>query len=97
MALGLCGNFPGCPEILAETGYSRSCLIDSVIHSDGWRGYQGLIDVGYAKYFRVHQGENELARGNSYSNGIEFFWAYAKLRLAKLIGILAKTFPLQLK
>jgi len=22
--------------------------IDSVIHSDGWRGYQGLVDVGYA-------------------------------------------------
>jgi transposase len=71
--------------------------IESVIHSDGWRGYQGLVDVGYAKHFRVHHGENEFARGNSHINGIESFWAYAKLRLAKLKGIPAKTFPLHLK
>ncbi len=25
---------------------------DAVIHSDGWRGYDGLVDVGYAKHFR---------------------------------------------
>jgi len=71
--------------------------VDSVIHSDGWRGYQGLVDVGYAKHFRVHHGETEFARGNSHINGIESFWAYAKLRLAKLKGIPAKTFPLHLK
>ena len=22
----------------------------AVIHSDGWRGYDGLLDVGYAKH-----------------------------------------------
>jgi len=48
-------------------------------------------------HFRVHHGENEFARGNSHINGIESFWAYAKLRLAKLKGIPAKTFPLHLK
>ena len=26
---------------------------EAVIHSDGWRGYDGLVDVGYAKHFRV--------------------------------------------
>ena len=25
--------------------------IDSVIHSDGWRGYNGLVDFGYKKHF----------------------------------------------
>ena len=25
---------------------------ESVIHSDGWRGYDGLVDVGYDKHFR---------------------------------------------
>ena len=30
--------------------------IDSVIHSDGWRGYK--------KHFRVHHSKNEFARGN---------------------------------
>ena len=25
--------------------------LDAVVHSDGWRGYDGLVDVGYAKHF----------------------------------------------
>jgi len=29
----------------------------SIIHSDGWRGYNGLVDMGYKKHFRVHHGE----------------------------------------
>jgi len=43
---------------------------DSIIHSDGWRGYHGLVDVGYDKHFRVHHGKNEFVRGNSHINGI---------------------------
>ncbi len=51
---------------------------DSIIHSDGWRGYNGLVDVGYKKHLRVHHGKNEFARGNCHINGIESFWSYAK-------------------
>ena len=29
----------------------------SSIHSDGWRGYNGLVDMGYKKRFRVHHGD----------------------------------------
>lgn len=29
----------------------------TVIHSDGWRGYDGLVDIGFDKHFRVHHGE----------------------------------------
>lgn len=25
---------------------------EAVIHSDGWRGYDGLVDVGYAKHYQ---------------------------------------------
>ena len=39
--------------------------LDSVIHSDGWRGYYGLVDVGYAKHFRVEHGRNEFANEKS--------------------------------
>jgi len=28
----------------------------SIIHSDGWRGYDGLVDRGYKKHFRVDHG-----------------------------------------
>ena len=71
--------------------------LDSVIHTDGWRGYDGLVDVGYAKHYRVHHAKNEFANSKSHINGIESFWAYAKLRLAKFKGITKRTFYLHLK
>ena len=45
--------------------------IGSVINTDGWRGYQGLVDMGFAKHFRVHYGDNEFVRGTRHINGIE--------------------------
>ena len=47
--------------------------IESVINTDGWRGYHGLIDMGFAKHFRVYHGQNEFARGAQHINGIESF------------------------
>ena len=55
--------------------------IESVINTDGWRGYHGLIDMGFAKHFRVYHGHNEFARGVQHINGIESFWSYAKHHL----------------
>ena len=55
----------------------------AVIYSDGWRGYEGLVDVGYDKHFRVNHGRNEFARkGGIHINGIENFWSFTKRRLA---------------
>ena len=31
------------------------------------RGYNGLVDFGYKKHFRVHHSKNEFARGNSHN------------------------------
>jgi hypothetical protein len=47
-----------------------------VIHSDGWKGYNGVVDFGYQKHFRVHHGKNEFAKGNAHINDIESFWGY---------------------
>ena len=44
--------------------------LDSIIHPDGWRGYNGLVDMGYKKHFQVHPGKNEFTRGNFHINGI---------------------------
>ena len=33
---------------------------DSVIHSDKWRGYNGLVDVGYPKHYRVDHRDNKF-------------------------------------
>ena len=70
---------------------------DTVIHSDGWRGYDGLVDIGFDKHFRVHHGANEFANGERHINGIESFWSYAKRRLAKFNGVSKHTFYLHLK
>lgn len=58
----------------------------STIYTDGWRAYDGLVLEGY-KHYRVHHHQNEFARGRRHINGIESFWSYAKLRMAKLRGI----------
>ena len=70
---------------------------DSIINSDGWRGYNGLVDLGYKKHYRVDHGANEFARGKSQINGIENFWGLAKVRLSKFRGISKHTFYLHLK
>jgi transposase-like protein len=71
--------------------------IESIIHTDGWRGYNGLVDVGYSKHLRVKHGQNEFANGNRHINGIESFWSYAKRRLVKFNGVPKETFFLHLK
>ena len=70
---------------------------ESVIHSDGWRGYNGLVDLGYQKHYRVQHGENEFANVHSHINGIESFWAYAKTRLVRFRGMQKHTFYFHLK
>ena len=71
--------------------------IASVIHTDRWRGYDGLVDVGFDKHHRVNHGNNEFARGNAHVNGIESFWSFAKRRLAQFNGVAKHTFELHLK
>jgi transposase len=70
---------------------------DSIIHSDTWKSYNGLVDLGYKKHYRVRHGENEFALETSHINGIESFWGYAKTRLARFRGIHKSTFYLHLK
>lgn len=71
--------------------------IDTVIHTDNWRGYNGLVDIGYPKHFRVNHSADEFANEVSNINGIESFWSYAKRRLQKFNGVKKETFYLHLK
>ena len=62
----------------------------SVIYSDGWSGYDGLVDVGYDKHFRIRHKHNEFAKQNRkkiHINGIEAFWSFTKRRLSKFNGV----------
>ena len=71
-------------------------LEKSIIYTDGWRAYDGLILNGY-EHYRVFHSENEFTRGKSHVNGIENFWSFAKRRLAKFNGCASDKFHIHLK
>jgi len=88
---------PDCRKATLQAIIRGRVALESVIHSDGWRGYDGLVDVGYAKHLRVEHGNNEFGFGSRHINGIESFWSFAKRRLQKFNGVPAHTFYLHLK
>jgi len=69
----------------------------SVINTDGWAGYNGLVDLGFDKHLRVEHQDNEFAQQGNHINGIESFWSFAKRRLARFCGVPKHTFYLHLK
>lgn len=71
--------------------------LTSELHSDAYAAYDGLVDLGYAKHYRLNHNQDEFVRGTQHINGIESFWSYAKRRLAKFNGLHHHTFYLHLK
>ena len=69
----------------------------AMVNTDGWRGYDGLVDVGFDRHFRVRHGQDEFVQGASHINGIESFWSFAKARLQQFKGVPKHTFLLHLK
>ena len=73
---------------------------DTVMYTDGFKAYDGLVDWGYKHHYRVHHGKDEFVeKGNptNHINGIESFWGYAKNRLVKFQGVRKEDFNLHLK
>ena len=95
--LYLYGDRPQCPATHTPARYSGPRGLETVIHSDGWRGYNGLVDMGYQKHLRVQHGIDEFVSSTSHINGIEAFWSVAKTRLAKFWGMARSTFYLHLE
>lgn len=88
---------PDCAKATLQAIIRGKVALDSVINSDGWRGYNGLVDLGYG-HLRVDHSKDEFAKqGGVHINGIEGFWGIAKVRLAKFRGMSPSTFYLHLK
>lgn len=64
---------PDCKKAILQTIIRGRISLEAVIHSDGWRGCDGLVDIGSAKHFRVNHGANEFVRGTHHVNGLESF------------------------
>ena len=70
---------------------------ESIVYTDGFKSYDGLVNFGYKKHYRVKHGENEFANGINHINGIENFWGVANTLLSKFRGVSKNTFYLHLK
>lgn len=70
--------------------------LESALFTDGWRGYSGLLDMGFEKHFRIDKSKSFSNQNGVHINGIESFWSFTKRRLAKFNGV-KSTFILHLK
>ena len=68
----------------------------TIIHTDSWRSYDGLILDGY-KHFRINHSKQFAATKKNHINGIESFWSYAKNKLNRHYGIPPERFYFYLK
>lgn len=56
-----------------------------IIDSDGCRSYDGLVELGYKKDFRIStKGITETSNESSQIKEIKHFWGYARTRFVKL-------------
>jgi transposase len=88
---------PDCQKRTLQAIIRGKAAAEVIIHSDKWRGYDGLVDVGFSKHFRVNHSDNQFADGTNHINGIESFWSFAKRRMQKFNGLRAEKFLLHLK
>ena len=69
---------------------------DSIIYTDKFRTYDGLVFDGY-KHYRINHSKCYSNRKGVHINGIENFWGFAKQRLSRFHGISRKNFYYHLK
>ena len=68
---------------------------DSIVYSDGWRGYN-VLDVSEFKHYQINHSKL-FADKHNHINGIENFWNQAKRQMRKFNGVPREHFPLFLK
>ncbi len=69
---------------------------DSTIYTDGWKAYDGLVLDGY-RHYRINHSKEFTCGKKNHINGIENFWGWSKMRLAKFRGLNRNNFYLHLK
>jgi len=88
---------PNCTATTLETIILDKVDPNATILSDGRKWYDGLVDVGYDKHYRVVHPDNEWSKWWwVHINGIENFWSFTKRRMNKFNGV-KKNFHLHLK
>jgi transposase-like protein len=88
---------PNCKKAGIHAIIRGKVALQSRIHTDGFRTYDGIVHMGYQKHYRVRHDRDEFVRGTAHINGIEGFWGMAKTRLIKFKGMRRSMFYLHLK
>lgn len=87
---------PNCRKKTLQAIIRGRIAPEAIIHTDKWRGYDGLVDVGYDKHKRINHSKTFSYQNGTHINGIENFWSFTKGRLAKFRGVKVN-FELHLK
>lgn len=87
---------PKCDKKTLQAIIRGKVSTETIVHTDKWRGYDGLVDVGFDKHRRINHTEEFSDGKGNHINGIENFWSFTKRRLAKFNGVKVN-FELHLK
>lgn len=88
---------PSCERHTLRASITSKIDLKSTIYSDSCSGYGGLVDVGFAKHFRINYKKNDFSNKRGvHVNGTESFWSYTQRRVTKFNGV-KKNFHLHLK
>jgi transposase len=69
---------------------------ESVIYTDSFRSYDGLVLDGF-KHYRINHQQAFATSRRQHINGIENFWGYAKTKLKSYYGVSREHFYLYLE
>lgn len=78
---------PNCRKKTLQAIIRGKIGTEAVVHTDKWKGYDGLVDVGYDKHKRINHSKAFSYGNGTHINGIENFWSFTKRRLAKFNGV----------
>jgi transposase len=80
---------PNCSRLVLTAILKGKVALGSVIYSDGWKGYSGLVDLGYKKHHRVDHGRNRFVQRKAHINGIENFWGMPRCAWQSSVALAA--------
>jgi transposase len=96
-----CQIVKNCSKSTLEAIIAGRISPQAEITSDGFPGYNGLVEAGFTRHHRINKYIDPthpvFAVKGVHINGIESFWSYAKRRLQKFNGLRATSFPIFLK
>lgn len=64
---------------------------ESVLYTDSFRSYDGLVLDGF-RHYRINHQETFATSKRQHINGIENFWGYAKTKLKSYYGVSREQF-----